>query len=380
MFSRLYLHIPWCLAKCHYCAFNSRPLEPDRLNQTCSLLIREMELTAKAYPGNQPLRSLYLGGGTPSLLSPDQVSSLITRSRELFGHDSGIEITLEANPGTVSSSSLTGYRQSGVTRLSLGVQSFNDRMLTSLGRVHTVAESRTALQWAREAGFNSIGLDLICGLPNQSDTDWQHDLTEAVTLQPDHLSIYGLTIEEGTVFADRYPVDSKEVADDDQAAAMMEEADRLLSRCGYEHYEIANFARPGYRSQHNCGYWQRDGYLGIGPGAHSFLRRGWGVRWGNNADYAIWQTGIQAGTLAPIDQQELTRDDALSEAIFLGLRMADGILLDSFAEQFGERLEHRFADEIRQLQQAGLLICTPDRISLTGRGMLLSNQVFVRFI
>jgi oxygen-independent coproporphyrinogen III oxidase len=380
MFSRLYLHSPWCLAKCQYCAFNSRPLEPDQLYQTCSLLVREMELAADMYPAHQPLRSLYLGGGTPSLFSPDQVCSLITRSRELFGHDCGIEITLEANPGTVSSSSLTGYRQAGVSRLSLGVQSFNDRMLTSLGRVHTVAESRAALHWARAAGFTSIGLDLICGLPNQSATDWQYDLAEAVALQPDHLSIYGLTVEDGTPFADRYPAGSEELPDDDQAAAMLEEADRLLGSVGYEHYEIANFARSGYRSQHNCGYWQRDGYLGIGPGAHSFLRQGWGVRWGNHRDYDDWQTAMQAGTLPAIEQQELTRSDALSEAIFLGLRMADGILLDRFAEEFEERLEISFAEEIRQLQQAGLLICTPERLSLTCRGMMLSNQVFVRFI
>ncbi|SJZ94032.1 coproporphyrinogen III oxidase, anaerobic [Trichlorobacter thiogenes] len=380
MFSRLYLHIPWCLSKCGYCAFNSQPLEPEKLEQTCDLLLREMEIAAKTYPVNQPLRSLYFGGGTPSLLDPEQISRLISRSQELFSHTSSIEITLEANPGTVNRDSLTGYYQSGVTRLSLGAQSFNDQMLQTLGRRHTAADTRSAFQLAQQAGFTSIGLDLICGLPEQTMAAWQQDLGEAVALQPDHLSVYGLTIEEETPFAGRYPIGSSMLPDHDLSANMLEEADSILTAAGYEHYEIANFARPGCRSQHNCGYWQRDGYLGIGPGAHSFLRQGWGIRWGNQSAFDLWSTSIQNNRLAAVEPQTLTRDDALSEHIFLGLRMADGISLDDFAEEFGERLELRFAEAIRQLQQAGLLTCSPDRLSLTKRGMLLSNQVFVRFI
>lgn len=380
MFSRLYLHIPWCLAKCHYCAFNSRPLEPDRLDQTCALLIREMELAAAAFPSHQSLSSLYLGGGTPSLLRPEQINRLIVRSRELFGHADTIEITLEANPGTVSVESLSGYFQSGVTRLSVGAQTFNDQTLQALGRIHTAADIHAAFQWARQIGFTSIGLDLICGLPHQSTADWQQNLSEAMVLQPDHLSIYGLTIEEGTPFADRYPPGSTMLPDDDQSAAMLEEADYLLIAAGYEHYEISNFSRPGCRSEHNCGYWQRVGYLGIGPGAHSLLRQDWGVRWGNQTNYEQWAASIQANALASVGQQRLSRDDALAETIFLGLRMADGIRFDYFSDVFGERLETRFAEEIRLLQQAGLLHCTADRISLTPRGMLLSNQVFVRFL
>lgn len=380
MFSRLYLHIPWCLSKCHYCAFNSRPLEAEKLDQTCSLLIREMELAVEAYPGNQPLASLYLGGGTPSLLKPEQVNRLISCSQKLFGHDPAIEITLEANPGTVSQDSLSGYRQAGITRLSLGAQSFNDQALEHLGRIHTAAEIHSAFSMARSAGLNSIGLDLICGLPGQSETAWQQDLAEAEALKPDHLSVYGLTIEEGTPFARRYPEASEALPGDDLVATMLEDADRLLTAAGYEHYEIANFARPGCRSRHNCGYWHRDGYLGVGPGAHSFLQQGWGIRWGNRHDYAAWEASVQAGILTTDNRQVLTRDEALSETIFLGLRMTEGILPDRFEEEFGERLEQRFSKELRQLQQAGLLTCTPERICLTLRGMLLSNQVFVQFI
>ena len=380
MFSSLYLHIPWCLSKCGYCAFNSQPLEPEKLEQTCTLLLQEMELAAKAYPVNQPLRSMYFGGGTPSLLDPEQISRLISRSQELFGHTGSIEITLEANPGTVSHNSLTSYRLAGVTRLSLGAQSFNDQMLQTLGRRHTAADTRSAFRLAQQAGFTSIGLDLICGLPGQTEKAWQQDLGEAVALQPDHLSVYGLTIEEETPFAVRYPAGSDALPDHDLSASMLEEADSTLSAAGYEHYEIANFARPDCRSQHNCGYWQRDGYLGIGPGAHSFLRQGWGIRWGNQSAFDLWSASIQNNRLAAVEPQTLTREDALSEYIFLGLRMADGISLDDFAEEFGERLENRFSEEINQLQQAGLLVCSSDRLSLTKRGMLLSNQVFVRFL
>lgn len=339
-----------------------------------------MKLAAAAWPDNQPLQSVYLGGGTPSLLSAEQVAHLLACSRNLFGHADDVEITLEANPGTVNLDSLSGYCQAGVARLSLGVQSFDDRMLAALGRIHTAEESRTALTLARQAGFDSIGIDLICGLPEQTMTHWQNSLQQAISLQSDHLSVYGLTIEEGTPFATRYPDSSTELPDDDQTAAMLEEADSRLTAAGYEHYEIANFARPGKRSRHNCGYWQRDGYLGIGPGAHSFLRQGWGIRWGNQGDYKTWADAIRNNRLAATDQQELTRKEALSEAIFLRLRMVDGISLNNCAEQFDERLDQRYAEEIRQLQQAGLITCTPDRLALTKQGMLLSNQVFVRFV
>lgn len=379
MFSRLYLHIPWCLSKCGYCAFTSRPVAGHDLDETCTLLIREMELAAATWPGNQPLQSVYFGGGTPSLLTPLQLESLLQVSRHLFGHAPAIEITLEANPGTVSLETLTGYRAAGVTRLSLGIQSFDDRTLSCLGRVHTADQGRAAFRAARRAGFSSIGIDLICGLPGQTAQMWRRELDQACSLQPDHLSVYGLTVEEGTPFAICYP-DGAGLPDDDLGAAMLEQADTTLTAAGYDHYEIANFARPGCRSQHNCGYWQRDGYLGVGPGAHSFLRSGWGIRRSNLNVHEDWAEAVGNSRLAATELQELTREDALSENIFLGLRMADGISLDGFAEQFGERLEQRFAAEIVQLEHAGLLTCTPDRIALTRRGMLLSNQVFVRFV
>lgn len=380
MFSRLYLHIPWCLSKCGYCAFYSQPLQPGALQRTCMLLQREMELCSQSGLTNQPLRSIYLGGGTPSLLTPAQLEELLTCAQHCFGLDEQVEITLEANPCTLNLDTLSSYYRAGVTRLSLGAQSFRDDLLQTLGRRHTAAQLHDAFAQARRAGFDNIGLDLICGLPSQTEADWQQELATAVGLQPEHLSIYGLTIEDNTPFATRYPDDSEALPGDDLTAAMLEQADRFLTRCGYEHYEIANFARPGHRSNHNCGYWQRDGYLGLGPSAHSFLQRGWGERFCNPPDLERWSHALEAGQLCHAEHHQLEQEEALQEAIFLGLRMADGIQLNRFAEQFGERLEQRFAPQLAQLQQAGLLTCTPERIALTTQGMLLSNQVFVRFI
>ncbi len=339
-----------------------------------------MELAAEAYPDNQPLESIYLGGGTPSLLTGKQVESLLSRSMDLFDHKPDIEITIEANPGTTSLKKLEGYLQSGINRLSIGAQSFDDRHLANLGRIHRKEEIFDTLQWAKDAGYRTIGLDLICGLPGQTEASWHNDLAQAVSMEPQHLSIYGLSIEPGTPFARIYPADSELLPGDDTTANMLEDADSLLAREGFEHYEISNFALPGHRSRHNCGYWKRDGYLGIGSGAHSFLKKGWGIRWGNQPDYKLWSESVIKGSLSPSAPQILTREEAMSEALFLGLRMKDGILFESFTGQFAEDIESRFEEDICQLQKAGLLEYTPKRISLTSRGMLLSNQVFVRFI
>jgi len=380
MFSRLYLHIPWCVAKCGYCAFVSRPGTAQDLADTTELLLQEMELAAVQFRAEAPLLSLYLGGGTPSLLKPEQVERLISRSRRLWGHNPAIEITLEANPGTVSNATLAGFRQAGVNRLSLGVQSFSDDTLVLLGRMHCAQQARDAVASARAAGFGSIGLDLICGLPGQSLADWRRQLCEAVALEADHLSIYNLTIEESTPFSHRYPVGTAGLPDDDCTATMLELADTVLTRAGFEHYELANYARPGRRSGHNCGYWLRDGYLGLGPSAHSFILDGWGVRFCNPSEYERWAAAIGGGERAMQDITRLTRKDAIAESIFLGLRLSEGVCFDRFEQQFGERLEIVRRDQILKLEKAGLLDCGPERMALTRKGMLLSNRVFVEFI
>jgi oxygen-independent coproporphyrinogen-3 oxidase len=380
MFTRLYLHIPFCRRKCPYCAFVSQEPSAGDLEEYGDILLTEMDLAAQTFRPEGPLASVYFGGGTPSLLDPRQVARLLERAASLFGLEQEAEITMEANPGTVDQEQLATFRAAGVNRLSLGVQSFHDPMLITLGRIHSATEAKEAFQAARAAGFANIGIDLIHALPGQNLIQWRNELEQAVQLAPEHISVYGLTVEEGTPFATRYGDDSPLLPDEDMSATMFEEADDLLTAAGYEHYEIANYALPGRRSGHNSGYWRRDGYLGLGAGAHSFLRKGYGVRFGNPAHLDAYAGAIAQGSLPHKIEQPLTRQDAMAEFMFLGLRMADGIDGNGFRHEFGVELEEAFGREVSKLATMELLETAGGRIRLTRRGMLLSNQVFEHFL
>lgn len=380
MFTRLYLHIPFCLRKCGYCAFNSQLLPDSGLNDYVALLLAEMELVRASGTTGVQLDSIYFGGGTPSLLEAGQARLLLETAAGLFGSSPDCEITLEANPGTIDRARLTAFREAGVNRLSLGVQSFDDTFLECLGRIHNAKQARQAFRDARQAGFTNIGIDLIHSLPAQNIAQWRTDLLEAVTLAPEHLSIYGLTIEEGTPFYTRYPSGSPEKTDEDLSADMFEMADDLLTAAGYEHYEIANYARPGRRSRHNSGYWHRDGYLGLGVGAHSFLKDGDGVRFSNASGLPEYRSAIVSGRLPHPDGQRLPREEAMEEFMFLGLRMAEGISLDEFERQFNCACRSLYGPVIDELARHGLMICDSTNLRLTRRGALLSNQVLSRFL
>jgi len=381
MYSRLYLHIPFCRRKCPYCAFVSREGNDNDVNAYVDLLLKEMNLAREETPPQQALNSVYLGGGTPSVLEPQQVFLLLGRASQQFGMAQGAEVTLEANPGTVDVQRLAGFRQAGVNRLSIGVQSFDNRMLAVLGRIHTADQAREAFAAARKAGFDNIGIDLIHALPGQTMDMWHNDLQQALQLNPDHLSVYGLTVEEGTPFATAYEADSPLLPDCDQSADMYEMAEALLTGRGYEHYEIANYARPGRRARHNSGYWQRDGYLGLGAGAHSFLRSGgYGSRYSNCADLDEYGADILRGIVPRRDLQLLTRADAQSEFMFLGLRMADGVLFRDFSREFASELADVFPEQLDRLSSQDLLVADETGVRLTRRGMLLSNYVFTQFL
>jgi oxygen-independent coproporphyrinogen-3 oxidase len=381
MFNRLYIHTPFCRQKCPYCAFFSQEPCGDDLDRYAGLLFSEIQLAAQQTAPPQKLESIYCGGGTPSLLEPRKIAQLIEQAGQAFGVAAAAEITLEINPGTVDLQRLADFRQAGVNRLSIGIQSFDDRMLARLGRIHTVDQAKSAFNMARRAGFRNIGIDLIHALPGQTLEMWQAELRQAIQLGPEHISVYGLTIEESTPFAARYTVNSPHLPDEELAATMFETADELLPADGYDHYEIANYARAGFRSKHNSGYWKRDGYLGLGAGAHSFLRNtGYGTRFSNAADLDAYTAAIQAGTLPRVDTMTLTREDALAEFLFLGLRMSDGVRFSAFADEFGVELGEVYAEEIAALLKQGLLTEDAAGIRLTRRGMLLSNQVFQRFL
>ena len=377
MFNRLYIHVPFCQKKCHYCAFVSKPPENNELLEYPLLLRRELQFHADEAG---PLESIYFGGGTPSLLQPEQVARLLAEIADKVLIRKDAEITLEANPGTVDLLSLKAFNDAGVNRISLGVQSFDDNFLTCLGRIHTAEQSRQAFQAARQAGFTSISIDLIHSLPGQSLDQWRTELQQAVALKPEHISIYGLTVEAGTPFARKYPADSPELADEDLSADMLECTDEFLPRYGFEHYEIANYARPGYRSQHNSGYWQRDGYLGLGVAAHSFLRERHGVRFCNPDNLEEYRQGVLSGQLVRVEEQRLTEGEAMAEFMFLGLRLAEGISYRAFEREFGRSLNAVYGTAAADLAKLGLLALRGERLALTQRGMLLSNQVFMEFV
>jgi oxygen-independent coproporphyrinogen III oxidase len=381
MFTRLYIHIPYCRRKCPYCAFFSQECSDDDLDRYAGHLQQEMLLSAENTDPRGKLDSIYFGGGTPSLLDPHQVADLINQAENLFGLAAGAEVTLEANPGTIDFLRLAGFRQAGITRLSLGIQSFDDRMLRTLGRIHSAHQARETFTAARRAGFRNIGIDLIHALPGQTGEMWLAELRQAVQLDPEHLSIYGLTIEEGTPFAAHYDSDSRLLPDEDLSAEMFETADEFLEAHGYEHYEIANYARTGFRSRHNSGYWKRDGYLGLGAGAHSFLRDdGYGSRFSNAADLDEYSTALQHGVLPRRDTHLLARGDAMAEYLFLGLRMAEGVKFSDFEQEFGAGLSDVYRQELASLLDQRLLAENSSGIRLTRRGLILSNQVFQRFL
>ncbi len=377
MFNRLYLHVPFCEKKCNYCAFVSGNPQIKELEEYPELLIRELQL----HPASgRPVDSIYFGGGTPSLLQPPQLVRLLEEIAAHTDVSADAEITLEANPGTVDRISLRAFRNAGINRISLGIQSFDDRFLECLGRIHTAEQSRQAFREARETGFENISIDLIHSLPGQNLEQWRSELLQAVKLRSEHISIYGLTVEEGTPFARIYPVNCPELASDDLSADMFELADELLTASGFEHYEIANYARPGLHSRHNSGYWRRDGYLGLGVAAHSFLRDGYGVRFSNPDTLAEYRRGVTSGRLSRVGEFRLKQGDAMSEYMFLGLRLAEGVDRRAFEHEFGLSLESVYGGAAADLVRLGLLIDNGSVLALTRRGMLLSNQVFARFL
>lgn len=379
----LYVHIPFCLKKCRYCSFVSRSDAPLAIDDYASLVAREMEMRVAAAnpPPLSPATTLYLGGGTPSLLSPAAVERIIGAAARCYGLGPGAEITLEANPGTVTFQRLADFRSAGVNRLSLGVQSFDDGMLALLGRLHTARQAREAVAAARRAGFDNIGIDLIHSLPGQTPDQWREQLACAVALTPDHVSAYGLTVEEGTPFGVMEERGVLVLPDEEGSALMFEATAAVLVSAGFEHYEIANFARPLRRSRHNQAYWLRRNYLGFGAGAHSFLRvPAFGVRWKNPDDLERYHDTLAAAELPGEAESALSRADAMAEYFFLGLRLLDGVREEDFAREFGDTVKNVYGCEVDRLCSAELLVRGGGRLKLTPRGTILANRVFASFL
>ena len=332
-----------------------------------------------ALPTDRPISTLYIGGGTPTVLKADQLSGLIKHIFEHFDFEKDYEATIEANPGTVDIDKLKTIRSSGMNRISIGIQSFSSDELTFLGRIHTGHEAEDAVRLARDTGIENISVDLIYGIPGQDMESWKKTLEKAISLKPNHISAYELTVEEGTELHRL----SLPPLDEELIIGMYEHAIDYLSSKGYIHYEISNFGLPDSFSRHNLNYWDRGDYLAAGTGAHSFTNN---KRSYNTADLDLYLKLI-SDNKSPIEHSEvITPEKAVSEAIFLGLRKTEGINLEAFSKRYSKNILTVYEDEIKEMQTAGLIETSCSECSyetdirLTRKGLILSNEVFVRFI
>lgn len=377
----LYVHIPLCLKKCRYCAFNSFAILPGMGREALIVpylqaLVKELDLVASALKEYE-LKTIYFGGGTPTILSPQDLRFVLEACRRNFNWNGGIEITIEANPGTVSPLKLKELRCTGINRISLGAQSFRTAELKLLGRIHSVADIYSAFEGARSAGFENINLDLIYGIPGQEVEVWRNNLNTAIALNPEHLSVYGLSLEEGTPLADDVEKGRLTPCDEETQVAMWKETSRLLREAGYERYEIANFARPGYMCCHNLTYWMNEPYLGVGAGAHGFIE---GVRYANCADLREYMELLKENRLPRSWEERQTIEQERKDTVIMGLRLVRGISCSAFRERFGASFEEIYSQEIASLEEQGLLEWEGDFVFLTDRGRLLANHVLACFV
>jgi len=374
----IYIHIPFCIKKCPYCSFTSFTPEKIPEEEYISTILKEIK-TRYSEAESRDAGTVYFGGGTPSLISPAGISAILSAIAGKF-RLTNPEITIEANPGTVDLDKLRGYRNAGVNRISIGVQSFNDRLVLNLGRSHSSKEALNAFESARTAGFDNIGIDLIHSVGGESLRDWKDDLKEAVSLHPEHISAYNLTIEEGTPFHHSQEKGLLVLPAEEEQTDMLLAAIEILGAAGYEHYEVSNYALPGFRSRHNQVYWKGGDYFGFGVSAHSYYRKGWGVRMANSKDLTDYLNRINKNGTAVVEEEILTKEMAMGEAVFLGLRMMEGINVKDFENRFWIKIEEAYTGEMDELTTGDFLIHANDHLKLTRKGLLFYNDVAIRFI
>ena len=373
----VYVHIPFCRQKCFYCDFPSFAGRESLMAEYTQALCREIAVQGSLLREKKlgPPATIYIGGGTPTALPLALLEKILTALQSAFGTPA--EFTLEANPGTIVPGLFPLLRSRGVNRLSLGVQSFDDALLQRIGRIHRAADARQAVQDAQAAGFANISLDLMYGLPGQSMELLAGSVEQALALGVQHISIYGLQVEEGTVFARQQQAGTLELPSEEEAEAMYDYMTAELPRCGYQRYEISNFARPGYESRHNLGYWQDVPYLGLGAAAHSYWQ---GQRRENTADIAGYIRQVMAGESPSREEEPATRSIQLEEFCFLALRTVRGIDRAAFQAKFGCTLESVYAAVLQDMQAKGLLVVDEAGARLTERGMKYGNVVFGAFL
>jgi len=369
-----YLHLPFCVERCGYCSFNTAPYEPGAMDRFLRALVAEIDLVARAsWSRSISLRTVFFGGGTPSLAAPEELAAILQRLRDRFGLADGAEITVECNPESASLERFTGYRLAGVTRLSLGVQSLDDRILPALGRLHSSSGARHAFETARAAGFDNISVDLIYGLPGLDLDTWDRTVREVLTWGPDHLSAYGLTLDEGSLWHAR---GVSGLPPEDLVAQQYWCLAELAREAGFEHYEVSNYARPGRRSIHNQIYWRAEEYIGLGPGACGYLGD---VRYNNVKPVERYCVLVEQDQLPIASHEVPTARQRLGERLILGLRTRDGVPADWLDERLA--LERgRLPALLDVWRERELLVELDGRVRLSESGFLFSDSLFVELL
>ena len=374
----LYIHIPFCIKKCAYCDFLSGPSSAEQRETYVGELIKEIK-GAKKHTEDYKVTTVFFGGGTPSTLTEEQMQRIMNCVRESFVLSPSAEITMEMNPGTVTEKKLAGYKEAGINRLSIGLQSTNNEELKALGRIHTYEEFLSSYQMARDLGFDNINVDLISAIPGQTVKSWEESLLNVIRLSPEHISAYSLIIEPGTLFYEMYGEEVKEVEgraklpSEDAEREMYYVTEKIMNQYGYHRYEISNYSKEGYECRHNKGYWQRVPYLGFGIGAATLFEH---TRYSNPDTFEEYVESFEN----KFHGEELTKKDEMEECMFLGLRMMEGISKKKFREDFQIDFDDVYKETKEKLIEEKLLVEKGDRIALTTRGIDVSNMVFVEFM
>ena len=373
----LYLHIPFCVSKCKYCDFLSAPSGEEQRQIYVERLCRRIRYWSDVIHNyGYEIVSIFVGGGTPSILTEAQITQVFEAVHESFPIRGAAEITLELKPGTDVKDKLPVYRELGINRLSMGLQSADNEELKCLGRIHTYEDFRQVYQWAREAGFTNINVDLMSAIPGQTLESYEDTLRKVADLEPEHISAYSLIIEEGTPFYERYGEGrhAEELPDEDIERQMYVRTGEILEDYGYHRYEISNYAKDGYECRHNLGYWDRKEYLGLGAGASSLMDH---IRW-KEPDHIGPSTGLVLEERE--DFTRLRRKDEMEEFMFLGLRKINGVSEYDFYKSFRVSMDEIYKESIENLIKEGLLVREEDRIRLTDRGIDLSNYALSQFL
>lgn len=371
----LYIHIPFCVKKCAYCDFLSFPADEGTKRRYVEKLMEEMR-TMGAVCRDNTVSTVFVGGGTPSILKGEWMEELFSVLRENFSLEPDAEISMEANPGTVTKEKLFSYHRAGINRLSFGLQSAKERELSALGRIHSFEDFLESFRAARECGFENINVDLMSALPGQTADSWMETLKRTAELSPEHISAYSLIVEEGTPFYEAYGSETgrKLLPDEETEREMYHRTKAFLRECGYERYEISNYAKPGFACLHNIGYWTGVPYLGLGLGAASYLN---GKRFSGHGDMETYLASA-AGTYE--NEVQLTKKDMEEEFFFLGLRLTKGVSLAEFKERFGEDAAAVYPGVMERFVKEGAAVLSDGRFFLTDYGMDVSNYVMAEFL